>query len=353
MHNFGNETHTIAAHWQLDAHFLRLYQEYYGPLDVWTEGLRPKPAGWTGTSPELCRPEVLRKTEVYNDLMVPMDIEHGMFGVFQKDGERLSNISLYRSAASGEFQVSDLDILHFLIPHMQRAFKLHFEFSDLKARAERSETALDLLSTALIFLDDKGDILLMNRRAGDLLRRKDGLRLEHGKLIANLSSESAALVSTIAKAAQTGNGKGFRAGGTTLITREKRRPLSVTVAPLPSTTIALEKRPAAVLFISDPDQSSEVPVDLLQRSYGLTAAEARLAVLLAEGRGLNEAAELSGVTHNTAKTQLKNVFAKTQVQRQGELIRLLLLSFPLAHGSGMSTPAKNLATLIKRHGHHR
>ena len=225
----------------------------------------------------------------------------------------------------------DLDILHFLVPHLQRAFKLHFELSDLKARAERSETALDLLATAVIFLDHKGDILLMNRCAEELLGRKDGLRLEQGKLIANVSSESAALDAMISAATQTANGKGLSAGGTILIGRENRRPLSITVVPLPYTLSMLERRPAAVLFVSDPDQNSELPPDLLQRCYGLTAAEARLAVLLVEGRGLNEVAELSGVTRNTAKTQLKNVFAKTQVQRQGELIRLLLRSFPLTY----------------------
>jgi DNA-binding CsgD family transcriptional regulator len=135
----------------------------------------------------------------------------------------------------------------------------------------------------------------------------------------------------IAAATQTANGKGLSAGGTILIGRENRRPLSITVVPQPHTLSVLEQRPAAVLFVSDPDQDSELPPDLLQRCHGLTAAEARIAVLLVEGRGLNEAAELSGVTRNTAKTQLQSVFAKTQVQRQGELIRLLLRSFPLTY----------------------
>jgi DNA-binding CsgD family transcriptional regulator len=47
-------------------------------------------------------------------------------------------------------------------------------------------------------------------------------------------------------------------------------------------------------------------------------------MVLLEGQSLKEAAERSGVTHNTAKSQLKSVFLKTQVQRQGQLIRLLL-----------------------------
>lgn len=47
-------------------------------------------------------------------------------------------------------------------------------------------------------------------------------------------------------------------------------------------------------------------------------------MVLLEGHSLKEAADSSGVTYNTIKSQLKIIFLKTNVQRQGELIRLLL-----------------------------
>ncbi|MGE3944963.1 MAG: helix-turn-helix transcriptional regulator [Alphaproteobacteria bacterium] len=61
----------------------------------------------------------------------------------------------------------------------------------------------------------------------------------------------------------------------------------------------------------------------LQRVFGLTAAEARLASLLAEGTTLDEAREVLGVGRETARTQLKAVFGKTGVHRQGALVALL------------------------------
>ena len=283
-----------------------------------------KPAGCVVSSESLCSPQELRGTEFFNDFLAWNNVAYGTFGLVEKNGSHLASLSIYRDSSSKEFEVAALDTLNFLVPHMQRAFKLHFQFSELRARAERTETALDMLSTGVIFLGDKGEVVLMNRSADELLRRKGGLRLEHRKLITSLCSESAALQSMIAAAAQTGSGKGLSAGGTLLITREQGRPLSVAVAPLPTIITALEKKPAAVLFISDPDQNLELPVGLLQRCYGLTAAEARLAILLVEGRALNEAAAICGVTRNTAKSQLRSIFSKTQVRRQGELIKVLL-----------------------------
>ena len=52
-------------------------------------------------------------------------------------------------------------------------------------------------------------------------------------------------------------------------------------------------------------------------------AEARLAAVLAEGMSLVEAAKALGIAHNTAKVQLRAVFAKTGVHRQAQLVALL------------------------------
>jgi hypothetical protein len=65
------------------------------------------------------------------------------------------------------------------------------------------------------------------------------------------------------------------AGATIFVSRKLRRPLSVTVAPFRNLNVGLGQQPSAVLFVSDPDQTVELPSDLL-RCHGLTGAEARL-----------------------------------------------------------------------------
>ena len=58
--------------------------------------------------------------------------------------------------------------------------------------------------------------------------------------------------------------------------------------------------------------------------YGLTPAECRVALLLSDGRAPQEIAKMVGVTQNTVRSQIKSIFSKTGVRRQGELIQLLL-----------------------------
>lgn len=54
--------------------------------------------------------------------------------------------------------------------------------------------------------------------------------------------------------------------------------------------------------------------------FGLTAAEARVAVQLAGGYSLAEIAETNGVNISTLRAQLRSVYAKTGTNKQAELV---------------------------------
>jgi pimeloyl-ACP methyl ester carboxylesterase/DNA-binding CsgD family transcriptional regulator len=87
------------------------------------------------------------------------------------------------------------------------------------------------------------------------------------------------------------------------------------------------------------------------RRLGLTAAEARLAAKLVQGLQVADAAESLGISAHTARTQLKNIFAKTGARRQGELLRLLtdVSHFPATsktpRAAMKATPPRRFVTL--------
>ncbi|MEX2697355.1 helix-turn-helix transcriptional regulator [Rhizobium mongolense] len=62
---------------------------------------------------------------------------------------------------------------------------------------------------------------------------------------------------------------------------------------------------------------------LLIRAFGLTNAESRLASLVASGQSLEDVAALLSISKETARNQLKAVFAKTKTHRQAELVAML------------------------------
>lgn len=105
-----------------------------------------------------------------------------------------------------------------------------------------------------------------------------------------------------------------------LTTRASRRPLIMSTLPVPVLGAA---EPHTVLILIDLDQMPRPHTAALERIFGLTAAEARLAALLAGGFTVAEAAAAHRVSVATVRTQLAAIFAKTHTSRQAELVMLV------------------------------
>jgi DNA-binding CsgD family transcriptional regulator len=105
----------------------------------------------------------------------------------------------------------------------------------------------------------------------------------------------------------------------------------VTVAPVQLEEPFVEREAGArIVLVVDPDHRRRAPAQWLCEGYGLTPAEARLAVALANGDSLKEIAEATGNRVGTLRTHLKHVFAKTGTRRQAELVRLVLRGSEIA-----------------------
>jgi DNA-binding CsgD family transcriptional regulator len=69
-------------------------------------------------------------------------------------------------------------------------------------------------------------------------------------------------------------------------------------------------------------------IDLLRSHFGLTTAEARVALHLVAGGTLRAAAFELSITYETARTHLKNIFGKTGTCRQAELVIAIVTALP-------------------------
>ena len=69
-------------------------------------------------------------------------------------------------------------------------------------------------------------------------------------------------------------------------------------------------------------------IDLLRCHFGLTPAEARLALHLVAGETLKSAEVKLSISYETARTCLKSIFNKTGTCRQAELVIVILTALP-------------------------
>jgi DNA-binding CsgD family transcriptional regulator len=198
--------------------------------------------------------------------------------------------------------------------------------AELEGACDTSLDVIDRLPTGVILMDDNGRILEMNRAARQVLSQNDGLTTEKDGLASATSNQTRELRSGIAAAALTARGNGVSAGGSFRILRPSgKRPFALIVMPASVRAFPPDaRRPAVIVFVSDPEVKVLAEPGVLARGYGLTAAESRLAEQLMQGESLVHAAERLGVSHNTARTHLQRIYQKTETTHQGDLIRLLL-----------------------------
>ena len=102
-----------------------------------------------------------------------------------------------------------------------------------------------------------------------------------------------------------------------------------------------------ILLLSDLTAPLRPEATQLCAAFGLTVAEAKLAAKLASGSGIVGAAASLGVSRETARTQLKAVFAKTNTRRQAELAALVSRlrsydSYDRFTGFRRTTPSSNV-----------
>ena len=107
-----------------------------------------------------------------------------------------------------------------------------------------------------------------------------------------------------------------------VVRRDARRPVLIRIMPVDGAARNPFLNARAVLILTDLDSNPTPVLDSFSQAFGLTPAEVRLAALIVTGVSPKQAAEQLGIARETARNQLKSVFAKTGTHRQSELVFL-------------------------------
>jgi DNA-binding CsgD family transcriptional regulator len=300
-----------------------------GPANPLVSGLPFLPQRVVLAPDQLIGPDDYRRGDIY-PLLQSVGLQHLLAAVLDRSDGRAIALSLGRPAARGPFKAQETALLGWVLPHLAGAVLVRRRLGDLLAAAEAPRSVLKLLDRGVILVDAASRMAYANPAAAKVLARRDGLAVDRGgALMGARPGDTGRLRRLIRLAAAAGSGNGLLAGGVVALPRPQGRPYVVQVLPLaPETDLEsvphFAFRPAVVLLVSDPDTRPVLAEHRLQQAYGLTRAEAVLTARLVEGLSLREAAEALGIGQNTAKSQLKAVFAKLEVTRQTALVRRIL-----------------------------
>lgn len=265
------------------------------------------------------------RSEFYADVIRPMGGHHALFALTSRAaGTQSALLSACRSSRKRGFDSRQLEKLDTFLPHLETVIRLQRRLAHSTVENWWHETILKALPVGIILLDAHGLPCYTNPAAEALLDNTSALSLSmHSGLSARDPATQRQLRQAIQGALGNNNG-GSPPVALRLHSRLDKLDVWLRIAPLPPGGGAIEDwTPARVLiFCEGPDTQVLNPAEL-SRIFGFSPRESALAQALMNGRPLSGAARMLGVSHETVRTQLKSLFAKTDTNRQAELAEVL------------------------------
>jgi len=305
-----------------DEKAVREYEVYYHQKDLWAIEMSKAPTGRAMLSQEIVGEAQFLNSEIFNGYAKRIEMFWSLASVMALEKQLMGAIGIHRPHNARPFDGADKHGLDLLLPHLSRALLLQNRLQGLTQNQHIALDALERLSVGMIAVDAQATVLFANPTAERVLGRGLGLTCRHGCLGAGDPTKQSELRHLIKQAGLAAVGRSSEAGGVLALPRPDGRPLSLLVCPLRPHALALgPSAPAALLIFGDPDASSATPTQALIEVYGLTPAEARLMAALVDGERLEDYADRHQISIHTARTQSKQVFAKTGHGRQADLIR--------------------------------
>jgi DNA-binding CsgD family transcriptional regulator len=240
-----------------------------------------------------------------------------------------ARLRIARGAGGGAFDTAEMALVQALLPHFGRAMRSHEEAVGGQMESRLLRSAVDSLCLGVVILGESGEIIYTNSCADKALQERHGIAVVKGTIRCNYPRDDRKLWGAIRMALAQRFDASRGAGAAVAASRDDdgNAWLSMLVRPIAPGPFSCGGKAAAVaIYIRRSDEERDIPPGIISEVFGLTRTEAALALEIAEGATMDEAAAAMDIRRNTARTHLRSIFAKLGVRRQTELMRLVLNS---------------------------
>lgn len=306
-HYADNDASVLAHSGYFSDTQLAVYTRDFASLDPWAAAAvrwqRPNRAMDLETLVPL---DCFTRTHFFNDYVREMgDDTARCMGVVVRNGFGQGMIAIQRGKSQREFtarQVAGMDIA---AAHLRRVLAVRGKLCGVERRLGRVRQMLDALPQGALLVRSDGRVLEANAAAEAMLLEGRLLHMRSGRIGARQREPQ--LLAAINHACDS------RARTASAVPLDNAGAL-VTVSPVSDDN----GLPSAMLLVSgEPAPGS---LSRLRQLYGLTEAEAAVAVQLAAGDSVAQIAEKRRVSAATVRTQIRVISDKMGVCRQAQIV---------------------------------
>lgn len=190
-------------------------------------------------------------------------------------------------------------------------------------QAKLLEQGLEQLGQAMLIVSCRSEIVFVSKAAETILAADRGLKVQEGKLIADLPADNKRLQQALTSATED---VGDTANMFNLYVHRNDyvRPIHLTISKMLKSDAERRQGRHVLVLIKDLNLNQEFWADRLREEYRLSPREVQCVSLLSEGRDLKDIAALMSIGIETVRQYIKNIYKKMGVHKQHELVSLAL-----------------------------
>lgn len=292
------------------------YASNFADHDLWTDaGMRHGRINQAWKTSDLVSAEDYERSIFYNEWIRAMgDDTFFCCGSVIETPQGAGCVGLHRGVKQKDFSPQVLRSLNAQIGPLRRMFALRSRLDKFARQQDLLTAVFNSSGSAAFALTQDGRLLTANSAADAFLKDGRFLRIRGGCLSPvvreDQQSYDAALAAALDRRAPTASNCLLRGKhGSTVV---------ISLTPLKTNSTGA----AALITINTPREP--LPRELVERhlrlAYGLSAAEADIALRLSDGMALSEIGDQRRSATGTVRTQFKHVLMKMNAKRQADVV---------------------------------
>lgn len=209
-------------------------------------------------------------------------------------------------------------LLSGLAPYLRSVLRNYLALERERTKALLAGEAIKRLDFGWIALDASARVLESDPQISAILERSQALRIgEDGRLLTSSVRQNREVVANVKAMVQAGQGR----PRVMMLSRDPW--LEMILMPAERTAHSAKSVPAVIAYVHGDSVLSADRCEQLAQMFGLLPSESRLALALARGMSIDEAAVHLGLTKQSARTYSKKIYAKMGARGQTDLVRFI------------------------------
>lgn len=313
---------------------LQTWGSSYIDHDIWAQDLLSKNLWRTGAvllDDDITATDEFLSSRFYTEFLSKIGIGRVCVGLVfgGESGMKHTTMAFFRAYDARPFDQSDRDWLQLLVSHVSRALGVMQRLDTERLQRTSLLASFDRLAFGVALLNEHMQVLHLNQPAQAVLERNDGLVINAERRLESVfrGRSNQRLSTWLRQACSTPREQHSHfLDAFSVARKDPQRHYLVQYSEIaPSAQWSVDSSLVRhVAFIVDPASLRLPSPERLVELFDLTRMQALVALEFAQGGTYGQVGRKLGITEETVRSHVRELYPKTRVNRQADLVRLVL-----------------------------